>query len=447
MALGGGKFTNTKKTLPGAYINIVSASRSAGVVGERGVVAFAYPLSWNVQSAVIEVTVEDFYGKCLEIFGYDVDDDEMILFREVFKHANKIYVYNTNSGGVKASVSEIATAKYAGLAGNNIKIRIEKIEGSNEAVKVTTYVGGTVVDTQFGVVPSSNIRELVSNAYVDWADKVVAPTTDVAEYTLAGGTDGTTANDHTTAITALSHKSFNVMCAFTNDATNIERYASACKASRDDSGVNYQVVVYNTLGEDHEGVVNLGNSVAAIGSIVPVYGLLLWTAGAMSSCALNTSLTNFTYDGELTVNVDYTQKELEDKIMSGVFMFHEVGNDIRVLDDINTYVYDTPEKARDIFGFNQSIRIIDQSVNDIAALFNDKYNGKIQNDDAGRIALWSDLVSYFKELERIRAIENFTPNADLTVSAVAGNRRAVTINTAITIINTMTQLYMTVLVK
>lgn len=445
MALGGGIFTSTKKTLPGAYINVVSSSRSAGVVGERGVVAFAYPLAWNKQSAVIEVTAEDFYGNCLEIFGYNVDDDEMIMFREVFKHAHKIYVYNLNSGGVKATISGYATAKYEGVVGNKIKIVIAPTTRITNGYDVKTYCDDIIVDSQLVVKEDTVLKGLVDNSYVTWDASIVAPE-DETTVSLAGGTNGTEATDHTSAIVALSRKSFNVLCAYTNDATNIERYTSACRTSRDDSGVNYQCLIYNTAGENYEGIVNLCNAVTTK-THVPAYGLLLWTAGAMASCALNTSLTNFTYDGELEVNINYTQSELEEKIVNGVFVFHEVGNEVRVLDDINSYVSDTSEKARDIFGFNQSIRIIDQSVNDIASIFNDKYNGKIQNDDAGRVALWSDLVSYYQELERIRAIEAFAPDADLTVSAVTGNRRAVTVKANITIINTMTQLYMTVLIK
>lgn len=445
MALGGGIFTNTKKTLPGAYINVVSSSRSAGVVGERGVVAFAYPLSWNKQSAVIEVTAEDFYGRCLEIFGYNVEDDEMTLFREVFKHAQKIYVYNLNSNGAKATYNDYATANYEGVVGNKIKIVISPTSRIANGYDVKTYCDDVIVDSQLVVKDNTSLVGLENNAYVTWASVVTAPS-DELEVSLTGGTNGTAITDHTSAITALSRKSFNVLCAFTSDATNIERYTSACRTSRDDAGVNYQCVVFNTAGMNYEGIVNLCNTVATSDN-VPAHGLLLWTAGAMASCPLNTSLTNFTYDGELDVNIDFTQSELEEKIINGVFVFHEVGNEVRVLDDINSYVSDTSDKARDIFGFNQSIRIIDQSVNDIASLFNDKYNGKIQNDDAGRVALWSDLVSYYQELERIRAIEAFAPNTDLTVSAVLGNRRAVTVNANITIINTMTQLYMTVLVK
>lgn len=445
MALGGGIFTNAKKTLPGAYINVVSSSRSAGEVGERGVVAFAYPLSWNKQSAVIEVTAKDFYGNCLKIFGYNVEDDEMILFREVFRHASKIYVYNLNSSGVKASNASYATAKYEGSVGNKIEITIAPTARISNGYDVKTYLGGVIVDSQLVKKEGTAITGLVDNDYVTWASTIVAPESEV-KVSLTEGSDGTKATDHTSAINALSRKSFNVLCAYTTEASNIEKYTAACRTSRDDSGINYQLLIFNTPGANYEGIVNLCNTVT-VTSYVESHGLLLWTAGAMASCPLNTSLTNYTYDGELDVNIDYSQSELEEKIINGVFVFHEVGNEVRILDDINSYVSDTSEKARDIFGFNQSVRIIDQTVNDIAAIFNDRYNGKIQNNDTGRILLWNDLVSYYQELERIRAIEAFTPNSDLTVSAVTGNRRAVTVKANITIINTMTQLYMTVLVK
>ena len=44
---------------------------------------------------------------------------------------------------------------------------------------------------------------------------------------------------------------------------------------------------------------------------VPTHSLVYWVAGAEAGCAVNKSLTNFKYDGELTINTDYTQAELE----------------------------------------------------------------------------------------------------------------------------------------
>ena len=123
---------------------------------------------------------------------------------------------------------------------------------------------------------------------------------------------------------------------------------------------------------------------------------------------------------------------------------HRVGDDIRVLDDINSMVSITDEQG-DVFKDNQTVRIIDQIANDIAVIFNTKYLGEIPNDSAGRVSLWSDIVKHHEELQKIRAIENFSAE-DVTV--IQGDtKKAVVVSDAITVVNTMAKLYMTVKVS
>lgn len=45
MALGGGTFTSQNKTLPGSYINFVSAARAQALMGERGTVTMGLELN------------------------------------------------------------------------------------------------------------------------------------------------------------------------------------------------------------------------------------------------------------------------------------------------------------------------------------------------------------------------------------------------------------------
>ena len=80
---------------------------------------------------------------------------------------------------------------------------------------------------------------------------------------------------------------------------------------------------------------------------------------------------------------------------------------------MNSFVSVTVDKNED-FTSNQVIRVLDQIGNDIAVLFNTKYLGKVQNNNAGRLAFWNDIVTYNKELERLEAIEGFISD-DLTV--------------------------------
>jgi hypothetical protein len=121
-----------------------------------------------------------------------------------------------------------------------------------------------------------------------------------------------------------------------------------------------------------------------------------------------------------------------------------VGDSVRVLEDINSLVTTTDDKG-DIFKDNQTIRVVDQIANDIASLFNTKYLGVVPNDESGRISLWADIVKHHEQLQDIRAIENFN-DADVTVSQ-GNTKKSVVVNDVVTVVNTMTQLYMTCIVQ
>ena len=158
---------------------------------------------------------------------------------------------------------------------------------------------------------------------------------------------------------------------------------------------------------------------------------------------MNRSNQNRKYDGEFTVDVSYTQNQLKGALRAGEFVFHTAGADVRVLDDINTMTT-TSDVQGDIFKDNQTIRVIDQIGNDIAVLFNTKYLGVVPNDNAGRISFWSDIVKHHEQLQEIRAIENFS-DTDVTVEQ-GSTKKSVVVSDAVTVVNAMGKLYMTVTV-
>ena len=122
----------------------------------------------------------------------------------------------------------------------------------------------------------------------------------------------------------------------------------------------------------------------------------------------------------------------------------QVGDSVRVLEDINCLVTTTVDKG-DIFKDNQTIRVVDQIANDIANLFNTKYLGVVPNDAAGRISLWADIVKHHEQLQDIRAIEDFS-DANVTVSQ-GNTKKSVVVSDVVTVVNTMVQLYMTCIVQ
>lgn len=252
------------------------------------------------------------------------------------------------------------------------------------------------------------------------------------------GADGTASE----AVAALEPYEFNVLCAYTDTAEDIAAYIAAVKSWRDDIGKKCQVVIYNTSKANHEGVINVVSTVSDADA--PAYALTAWLAGAEAGANINESCTNKLYNGEYTIVTDKTQTQLEECIKAGEIAFHLVYGDVRLLEDVNSFVDVTADKGED-FKSNQTIRVIDQIANDIAKLFNTKYLGKIPNNASGRVSLWADVVKHHKELERLQAIENFDPTL-LTV-AQGDNKKSVVVNDVITVVNAMAQLYMTVVVQ
>lgn len=435
MALGGGIFTSQNKILPGAYINFVSASRGGAELGERGFVALPIALSWGVVGDVFSVTNDQFIKHADKYFGYDYTSDKLQDLRELFKYAKTVHFYRLNKEPATAS-NDYATAKYPGLRGNDIDIVInDSVDGGKLEVK--TYVGSSLKDTQ--TVTSAS--ELVDNDWVVF--KTNASLTKTAGTPLAGGTDGTdvTGTEWTNALNSLEPKYFNVLICNSTETTTKDLCIAFVKRLRDNVGAKCQVVVYKADKSDSEAVISVENKLN--GESAESGKLVYWVGGLEASCEVNKSCTNRKYDGELDINVKYTQTELEEALQSGKFIFHLVGEDVRVLEDINTLTTFTNEKNDD-FKYNQTIRVIDQIANDIATLFNTRYLGVIPNDNAGRVSLWNDIVKHHQELQRLRAIEDFEPD-DVEVEA-GDSKKSVVVTDHITVVNAMAQLYMTVIV-
>lgn len=97
--LGGGIFVTQNKELPGSYINFVSSRTvSNNDVGERGTVAIVYPLTVSdTAGKVVTVTKAEFATNSKELLGAEYSDASMLVFREIFRHASKIHVFNSKN--------------------------------------------------------------------------------------------------------------------------------------------------------------------------------------------------------------------------------------------------------------------------------------------------------------------------------------------------------------
>lgn len=428
--LGGGTFINQNKKLPGTYINFASAQNASSSIGDRGFAAMALKLDWGKDDEIIEVTSESFTKDSLKIFGYEYAHEKLKGLRDLFKNIKKGYFYRVNSGN-KAS-NDLATAKCSGIRGNDLRIVISKNIDDTTKYDVSTYLGTKEVDKQTVKL----VSELVDNDYVTFKMQELAVTAGKA---LTGGSNGDVNGEaHQRFLDKLESYQVNAVGCTAKDEATSNLYVEYAKRLRDTLGIKFQVVLFNNAA-NYEGVVNVKNT-----TLEDESAIVYWVTGIIAGCEINKSNTNKTYDGEYTVNVDYTQSQLESSIDNGEFMLHKVGNEIRVLVDINSLVDTTSEKGEE-FKSNQTIRVLDQIASDVASVFNSKYLGKIANNEAGRTSLWSDIIALFKDYQTLQAIENFE-DADISVE-IGNDKKSVTINTNVQVINAMEKLYMTVVVE
>lgn len=435
--LGGGKFTIQNKKLPGTYINFVSATKASQNMSERGIAAVALELNWGNDTDIFSVNAEDFVKNSLKIFGYNYADEALKKLRELFINVKTLHIYRLNNAGDKAT-NTFATAKYSGTRGNDLRVVIVQNIDDPSMFDVSLYLGTTLVDKQ--TVASS--ADLIDNDFVVWNKNAeLAPNAGIS---LAGGTNGTVDGEaHQTFLDKLETYGFNALCCASSDNTIKQLYINYTKRMRDEIGVKFQTVVHNATNADYEGIVNVKNEIVT-DVVSEKINAIYWVTGIIASCAINKSNTNKIYDGEYEIAVNYTQSQLEECLDRGEFVLHKVGDDVRVLEDINSLVTLTDEKGED-FKSNQTIRVIDQVATDISTLFNTRYLGNVQNNASGRVSLWNDIVSLYKQYYQLQAIEDFD-STEIVVEQ-GDDRKSVVVDGNIKPVNCMSKLYMTVVIE
>ena len=435
MALGGGTFVTQNKELPGAYINFVSAAAASATLSDRGIATMPLELDWGIDGEIFEVTNADFQKNSMKIFGYDYTHEKLKGLRDLFLNTQTLYAYKLTSGGEKAS-NEFAEARYTGVRGNDLKITIQQNVDDDSMFDVKTVLDTAIVDEQ----TVSAAGDLIDNEYVKFKTSATLAVT--AATPLSGGTNGEVDGaTYQAYLDKIESYTYNTMGVVVTDDTTKGLFNSFVKRLRDEMGIKFQLVLYNYQKADYYGTISVKNKVTDAGWSEAA--LVYWVTGASAGCEVNRSNQNKLYDGEFSIDAGYTQTELKKAIEAGEFTLHKVGSDVRVLEDINTMVT-TSDTQGDIFKDNQTVRVMDQIANDIAVLFNTKYLGVVPNDAAGRISLWSDIVKHHEQLQEIRAIENFS---DSDVVVEQGNtKKSVVVTDAVTVVNAMSKLYMTVTV-
>ena len=429
MSFDGGSFVTQNKVLPGVYVNVSAENKVSSELSERGIAALGLELDWGPSGEVFYLSASDFRKNSQAYFGYGYASEEMKGLRDLFVRAAGCYFYRLNAG--EAAANALCTAKYGGVRGNDLSIVVSEAEG---AFMVATYLDGQEVDAQ----AVNSAVELQDNAYVCW--KSDAELTASSGLPLSGGTNLTDVgvDAYQEMLDKLEEVRFNVLGCLSTDTAVQQLFTNYTRSQRNASAARFQTVLYR-CDANYEGIISPVNAVRD--ACWPESSIVYWLCGAEAACAVNATLTNSVYDGEFDVIPLVASSELQAALQGGKIALHKLGEQLRVLEDVNTLLTVGDGQSEDM-KFNQTMRVLDQIVTDLSNLFYQKYLGVVLNDSSGRVSLWNDIVSYYRKLEGLHAIESFEAS-DIAVKQ-GDNKKAVVISSYLTVINAMSQLYLTV---
>lgn len=429
MAWGGGNYITMNKILPGVYANIKTSGGIGTSISDRGLVGIGLEgLTWGPDATVFTLTASEFYNDSEKYFGVGAMDDSMKGIRDIFKYGRIGYFYKLGTA-TKASCT-YGAAKYGGTFGNNLKVVISANVDDITKFDVETLIGTKIIATAIAVEDTDDLED---NDYVIWNSAVSLATGTVS---FTGGVDGTAdATAYTAFMSAIElYEELNAIGCVSTTANIVTAFVAFIKRLVYDRGRTVQGVVYGNSAND-ENIVNVKNSA----------NLVYWATGAIGGCAVNKSMTGKTYDGDFTISADYTQAQLETAITNGEWTLHKVGDQLKVLKDINSLTTFTAEKGKDL-AINQVMRATNAFLYSVKQSFTITDLGNTVNDVSGRASVQSRIIDVGTALLDMGAFSEFNGD-DVTVSAVVGDSSAIAVTAIITPALAMDKMYLNLVVS
>lgn len=438
----GGTWQSQNKVRPGAYINFIGTPKSLSSIGERGVVAAPMSLGWGAQ--IIELKPNDLItGASLEKAGVLFTDDEALNLRLLLQSCSKAIIYRLNAISAVKATKTVAgltvTAAQGGTFGNKIKFTVKV--GTDE-IEVKTYANGILKDTQ----KAADVSGLVDNGWVTFESASGDLATIDTPTALTGGTDGSEPTDIGDALAALEEYNFNILAVTQTGTTTKAQAVQWVENLRSDKGVKVQCVVSEYSGDSEAVISTWQGYKLEDGTNISKAQTVLTIAGLEAGATLTESLTGTVIPGAVAVNdAPKTHDDIVDALNAGKLILSRRKDGAIVIEkDQNTLHTFTPTKSY-IFSKNRPTRVLDQIGNDVPLLFNKSYLGKVSNNEEGRNIFKNDLAGYFRDLEKMGAIQNF--RVDDLVITPGSDSDSVVVEVYVQPVDSMEKLYMKVNVE
>lgn len=417
--MAGGIWLSQNKIRPGAYINFEAVKKGSMVVGDRGIVAIGLTLPWGKEAELTEVFSSDMLdGNSQKKVGVTAFDAEAKFLAGALSYCYKALVYRMNTGGLKAkaTVGSLAVeAKYSGTLGNEINVAVSKAEEG--IYRVITYVKGSSIDEQ----KVSAIAELEANDYVVFS-KVEEPEgeefTETAGTPLAGGTDGAAVPEsaYPAMFKLLKKAKWQTFACLSDEVAIKKNTLDFIRGLREDEGRYVQAVVSDYDGADYNGIINSVSGAVIDGVEFSKVDFVAIAAGMTAGANFNESNTARTVIGATSIIGELDDSEIKEALGKGKFLLStSASGAIRVEQDINS-LHTYTKKTDYSFSKNRVIRTLDELGTQTKIIWEDTYEGKIDNEEDGRTLFRGDLITYAKELQRLHGIQEFEPDTDVSVS-------------------------------
>lgn len=448
----GGTWTTQNKVRPGAYINFKAVAKPQVLIGTRGIVACALPMTWGPEDSMISLLSTDLTdGSSLNKVGCDVSNvEESLPYRLLLSDCYKAILYKLNTGSVKSN-AKLQTnlnvvAKYGGTTGNKLSVAVVEKNGN----KYFNVLFNGIERESFLVTTFGDCKNIES----DWVDASCDTQYDStaialsAGVSLTGGTNGTISIDRVTSFeNLLLTNSWNCAVVQSTDATVPAKLASFCKDLRKNQGRKVQAVVYNDSSADDESIISTkGQGYNTEKETITPELFQLWVANVTAGAAVNESNTCKQIKDATSIINPIENKDVDKALEDGYFIITAMyDGTIMVEQDINTLKTLTEDKSY-VFRKNRVIRCLDEIANTTYLLFNKQYAGNVSNTFDQRTSLKTQLISFMDTLQKMEAIKDFTSASDITINE-GETIESVVVDLSVKPVDSMEKLYMTVYVN
>ncbi|UOC06935.1 phage tail sheath family protein [Lactobacillus johnsonii] len=451
--MAGGTWKAQDKRRPGAYINVVGSGQKE-VTSSLGRVLLVRDkgLGWG-KTGVIEVAANSDFTKKL---GTTLDDPALTALKETLKGASKVLVLNPNKGTAatltKAGLPWTITANYPGEKGNQITISVEVSPADPNTATVSTIFGTKLVDEQ--VVKFNELDKFTGNDYVT-AKAVAESSSKPAAFTnvsgsLTGGVTTESEQVETLLSDALENEEYAVVttAGFEPSSNMNKLVVEAVKRLRENEGRKVRGVIPTAASTvyNYEGISTVVNGYTlGDGTNIDVKDATGFFAGISASADAATSLTYFDVEDAISAYPKLDNEKTIKALDAGQIVFTtRPGQRVVIEQDINSLHKFTAEKPM-AFSKNRVMRTLDEIATDTENTFERVYLGKVGNNANGRDLFKADRIAYLTGLQNRNIIQAFA-NTDITVEA-GNDVDSIVVNLAVTPVDAMEKLYMTMVVR